>query len=279
MSPRSDHGGSGTAADTVVEAAGGARLAVDVNGTGPDLLLVTGLGGTAAFWAPLVAPLAARFRVIRLDQRGVARSTRGDVPKVDIALLAQDCHAVLRHLGSEGALLVGHSTGGVILQTMALQDEAPVKGLVLSGTWLKPNRYMTELFNSRRAVLQQLPQAYAAQLVFSAYPPDWLNRNWPRLEAAVAGALTDAAAQAAMLERIDAILAYDRSADVGRIAAPALILGAEDDLIVPAFLQRELMQALPLAQAHFFASGGHFFPITQAEGFLKRVTDFAAAHP
>ncbi|MBN8956380.1 MAG: alpha/beta fold hydrolase, partial [Rhizobiales bacterium] len=103
---------------SVLETDDGARLAVDVNGkaaaTRPDLLLVTGLGGTSAFWAPLVVPLAERFRVIRLDQRGVARSTRGGVAKVDIDVLARDCHAVLKHVGSERALLIGHSTGGVI---------------------------------------------------------------------------------------------------------------------------------------------------------------------
>jgi pimeloyl-ACP methyl ester carboxylesterase len=263
---------------TTVEAEGGARLAVDVNGKGPDLLLVTGLGGTSAFWEPVVAPLSERFRVIRLDQRGVARSTRGTVPKVDIDVLARDCHAVLKHVGAARALFVGHSTGGVILQTMAIQNEAPIRGLILSGTWLKPNRYMTELFNSRKAVLRELPRAYAAQLAFSAYPPEWLNTNWARLDAAVAGALTDPAAREAMLERIDAIIAYDHSADVHRITAPQLILGAEDDLIVPAFLQRELMQALPQAQSHFFASGGHFFPITQTDGFLAQVRGFADRH-
>ena len=259
----------------IVEAEGGARLAVDVNGKGPDLLLVTGLGGTSAFWDPLVEPLAERFRVLRLDQRGVARSTRGEVAKLDIDVLARDCHAVLNHAGVGRALLVGHSTGGVILQTMALQDEAPIRGLVLSGTWLKPNRYMTELFTSRKDVLRQLPRAYAAQLVFSAYPPDWLNRHWERFEAAIAGALTEPAAREAMIERIDAIIAYDRSAEVGRITAPAIIVGAEDDLIVPAFLQRELLQAFPGARSHFFPNGGHFFPITQAEGFLRLVSDFA----
>jgi len=35
----------------------GAEIAVHVDGDGRDLLLVTGLGGTAAFWEPVVAPL------------------------------------------------------------------------------------------------------------------------------------------------------------------------------------------------------------------------------
>ena len=41
----------------------GAKLAVFTDGEGPDLVLVTGLSGTAGFWEPLVADLAKRYRV------------------------------------------------------------------------------------------------------------------------------------------------------------------------------------------------------------------------
>src|SRR5215208_2369090 len=91
---------------------------------GDGRLLVSGLGGTAAFWEPVVAPLRERgFRVIRFDQRGIGASTRG-TGAVDIDRLAQDSLAVLDHAGSASALLLGHSTGGVILQAMALADSS-----------------------------------------------------------------------------------------------------------------------------------------------------------
>ena len=102
----------------------GAELAVHVDGQGPDLLLVSGLGGTAAFWEPVVAPLRARFRVIRFDQRGIATSTRGTAATT-IDQLGEDSFAVLDRVGSRRALLLGHSTGGVILQSMALADALP----------------------------------------------------------------------------------------------------------------------------------------------------------
>ena len=54
----------------------GAELAVHVDGQGPDLLLVSGLGGTAAFWDPVVACLSARFRVIRFDHRDTGLSAK-----------------------------------------------------------------------------------------------------------------------------------------------------------------------------------------------------------
>src|SRR3954468_23907515 len=142
-------------AATTLRLEDGAEIAVHVDGDGRDLLLVSGLGGTAAFWEPVVAPLRERgFRVIRFDQRGIGASTGA----LDIDRLAQDSLAVLDHAGSASALLLGHSTGGVILQAMALAEPSRVAGLVLSGSWLRPNRYMTELFRSRLAILRIAPR-------------------------------------------------------------------------------------------------------------------------
>ena len=246
----------------------GAEVAIHVEGQGQDLLLVTGLGGSAAFWDPVVAPLAERFRVIRFDQRGIAQSTRGTAP-VDIDRLAQDSFSVLDHVGSRGALLLGHSTGGVILQAMALIDPSRIAGLVLSGSWIRPNRYMSELFRSRLAILRMAPREYAAMVAFLGHPPDWLDGNWPRYEAMLAAAPATPEQQEVTAERIDAILKFDRSGEIGAIRLPMLIQGAEDDLIVPAFLQREQARAFPGATVHMFRTGGHFFPVTRTRSSLR----------
>jgi pimeloyl-ACP methyl ester carboxylesterase len=255
-------------ASSILTLADGAALSVHIDGDGPDLLLVSGLGGAAAFWQAPLAAMTPHYRVIRYDQRGIAASTRGTAP-VTIDQLAADSFAVLDHAGSKRALLLGHSTGGVILQTMALRDQARIAGLVLSGTWLKPNRYMTELFTSRLAMLHAAPREYAAAGAFVGYPADWLDANWATYEALLASAPMTQPQQAIVAERIRAILQYDRSAEVGRINVPQLIQGAEDDLIVPAFLQRELARALPQAEIYFFKTGGHFFPITRTPEFVE----------
>lgn len=254
--------------------ADGAELAVHVDGQGPDLMLVTGLGGTAAFWDPTVAGLARRFRLIRFDQRGIASSTRGTAPTT-IEQLGRDADAVLDHVGSTRAVLLGHSTGGVILQSMALASEARIAGLILSGTWARPNRYMAELFASRTKVLMAAPREYAAMLAFLGYTADWLDANWDRFEAMLAAAPIAPAQQAVVAERIAAILAFDRAADVHRITVPTMVQGAEDDLIVPAFLNRELAALIAHAELQMFPTGGHMYPITRTEAFVAAVTKFA----
>jgi aminoacrylate hydrolase len=257
-----------------VKLADGAELAVHVDGAGPDLMLVTGLGGTAAFWDPAVADLAQNFRLIRFDQRGIAASSRGSAPTT-IEQLGRDADAVLDHVGSKRAVLLGHSTGGVILQSMALASEKRIAGLILSGTWARPNRYMAELFNSRAEILKVLPREYSGMVAFLGYTADWLNANWPAYEMIRASAPMTPAQQAVVAERIAAILVFDRSKDIHRITAPTLIQGAEDDLIVPAFLNRELASLIKHAQLQMFPTGGHMYPITRTDGFVAAVTKFA----
>lgn len=258
-----------------VKLADGAELAYVMEGSGPDVMLVSGLGGTAAFWDPIVARLRGRFRVITADARGIAGSTRGTAP-VDIDRLALDCFAILDDIGSSRAAIVGHSTGGVIAQTMGVMQPVRISGLGLSGTWVKADRYMHALFRSRLAILRTLPSEYAVGTVFVGYPAGWLKENWQAHDNALKGYPSTPEAQEVIAERIAAILAYDRSADIGRLAMPVLVNGAEDDQIVPAYLQRELAAAIPGAGLHMLTSGNHFYPLTRTSPFLMALEPWLA---
>jgi pimeloyl-ACP methyl ester carboxylesterase len=257
-----------------VTLADGASLSVHVDGSGPDLMLVTGLGGTAAFWLPVLPALSKHFRVIRFDQRGIGESTRGTAP-VDIDRLARDAVAVLDHVQSARALLLGHSTGGVILQSMALDGPERIAGLILSGTWARPSRYMTELFRARGEILKVRPREYTATVGFLGHPAEWLDANWDRYQAMLDAAPVTAEAQRIVAERIQAITIFDRSAEIGRIRLPMLVQGAEDDQIVPAFLSRELVLLLSGAAEAFLPTGGHMFPVTRPAEFVATLEGFA----
>ena len=246
------------------------------DGTGPALLLISGLGGTANFWNPCVPALAAHYRVIRLDQRGIAKSSRGTAP-CTIDQLAQDCFSVLDDCGVDQAIIVGHSTGGCIAQTMALLAPARVRACIFSATWGKLNRHKQELFSMRREMLFKDPVGYACSSVFMGHDANWLNNNWSVLEKARANAPLTAEAQHIIAERLDALVAFDRSADVHRITVPKLVLGARDDLIVPSFLQQELATMLKHADLHVFEHGGHFFPVTRTNLFTSNVLTWLSA--
>ena len=109
---------------------------------------------------------------------------------------------------------------------------------------------MQELFKLRKALLRSDPIAYAVSATFLSHEAGWLNANWGALEAARRAAPVSPTTQDIIAERIDAIMAFDRSAEIAQIAAPVLNLGARDDLIVPAFLQDELARLMPGSTLH-----------------------------
>jgi 3-oxoadipate enol-lactonase len=106
---------------------GGEVWADDTGGAGTPLVLMHPGWGDSTIWDPMLGRLAARYRVIRYDERGYGRSPTPVAPYTQLADLA----AVLDHLGVAQAVLVGHSGGGVPALGLALAEPARVRSLVL----------------------------------------------------------------------------------------------------------------------------------------------------
>ncbi|PZU93641.1 MAG: alpha/beta hydrolase [Chelatococcus sp.] len=254
----------------------GATLDCFEQGRGRPLLLITGLSGSSAFWTDIASTLARSFRVLRFDQRGIAGSERGSAD-CTIDVLARDSLAVLDAAGVDRAVVLGHSAGGCIAQSLARQVPERIDGLILSGTWLKPSLYMKRLFAARQKVLAFDPEAYATLSVLSAYPPAWIEANSRFYEAAMESAPTTDAAKSVMHERIDAMLAFDGSADIAALPMPVLVLGARDDMVVPAFHQEALASALPGCRKAIMETGGHLFPVSRPDIFTATVAEWVGA--
>jgi len=256
-----------------IKTSDGAILHASCEGNGPILMLISGLGGTAGFWNPVAQRLASQFTIVRFDQRGIAESTRGTKPCTTMTL-AQDSLHVLDAFDIPRATVLGHSTGGCIAQCMASMAGERLERAILSATWIKAGAYMRALFSMRQSLLATAPQAYAETAALLSYPAAWLQEHWAVFEKAVAGTPRNEHGKTIIAERIDALLAHDGQEMLKALTMPTLLLGAEDDIIVPSLHQRELAAALPAAQLHMMEQGGHFFPVTQTERFAARLAAF-----
>jgi pimeloyl-ACP methyl ester carboxylesterase len=108
---------------------GGCRLYYEVQGHGPTLVLVRGLGRSSQAWAPLVAELAG-IRFVLIDNRGVGRSdaTR---PPYATRQLADDIAAVMDAACIDRAHVFGMSLGGMIAQQLALAHPSRIDRLIV----------------------------------------------------------------------------------------------------------------------------------------------------
>lgn len=114
--------------------AGGHALRVETVGAAPpDFVCLHGLADAAEVWSAVAPALAARGRVVTLDQRahGESDAPPGPYSRED---LAADVVRVLDRLGIERAIVVGHSMGGIVAMTAALRNPERVAALVLLGS-------------------------------------------------------------------------------------------------------------------------------------------------
>lgn len=94
---------------------GATRYTVD--GNGPPLLMIHGVGARLENWDGVAAILARNFKVARFDLRGHGQSSKVPGP-YSLDLFADDAVALLDHLGIARAHVAGHSLGGMIAVTL-----------------------------------------------------------------------------------------------------------------------------------------------------------------
>jgi len=193
--------------------------------------------------------------------------------------MAADVIGLMDALEIERAHIVGHSTGGAIAQILAIEHPKRVASIVLSACWTKPDAYFRRFFGLRKDILLRLgPSAYVQSNSLFLYPGWYVARNNEQLRQMEAQTLAVFPPTEIAASRIDAILAFDRTAQLARIKTPTLVVGAEDDLITPAYFSEELARLIPGAEIKIFPRGGHAFTQVRPREYSQAVLPFLASH-
>jgi pimeloyl-ACP methyl ester carboxylesterase len=122
-------------------------------GEGFPIVLIHGLAGDHQAWAPQIAALRGRHRVIAFDNRGAGKSTQVDEP-VTTEDLARDTLGLMDALGVSRAHIVGRSMGGSIAQHIALRAPDRVQSLVLCASFAKLDPLGMRVLTNMREVLE-----------------------------------------------------------------------------------------------------------------------------
>ena len=252
----------------------GEQLYFEVQGAGPPLLLVAGLGGVGSFWADHVSVLSEHFTVVLHDHRGTGQSSPS---KIDYSVdqMADDLLQLMDHLDIARADLVGHSTGGAIGQTLAIDQPERIGKLVLSATWSAADDYFKRLFQVRGEILSAGGvEAYVRSHAIFMFPPHWVRDKLGAMLAGEKAAIANFPKPEIMLSRIRGILKFDRRESLGAIRCPTLVIGARDDITTPAYFSEELGRLIPNAETVILDTGGHFFPLVEGDAFRQYTLAF-----
>lgn len=257
---------------------GNGQLYYEVHGSGEPLLLVAGLGGVGSYWRDQLADFSPRYRVILHDHRGTGQSDHSRIP-YSVEQMTADLLGLMDALGIERAHLVGHSTGGAIGQIMSIEHPERLRSLVIVSSWTKADPFFRRCFAVRKELLLKSgPAAYLHAAPLFLYPSWWISANAERLAREEKASLTTFSPVEVVASRIDAILAFDRTAQLPQISTPTLVVCARDDHLTPAYFSEELAKSIPGAELVLLERGGHACSQTVPQEFNEAVLSFLRAH-
>jgi pimeloyl-ACP methyl ester carboxylesterase len=256
----------------------GARLAYDVTGEGPAVVLVHGFGLDMRMWDPQVRQLAARFTVVRFDCRGFGASGPFD-PAVAYTH-AGDVIALLDHLAIERAALVGLSFGGRVVLETALAAPDRVTGVALLDAVLHGVQWDPE---SGAALDETYRQAQAHGLLagratWLAHPLFAAARELPEVAAALSAMVSGYPGQ--HLTGHDPHETGPRLIDaLEQVTMPTLVAVGERD--VPCFreMSEVLAREIPGARYHVEPGAGHMINMEHPAQITGLLLDFLTELP
>src|SRR3984885_7259817 len=209
----------------------GGRIAYDVTGEGPLIVLSHGIGDRRQVFRFLVPELVrAGFRVAAADMRGHGESSIGDWKSISRTDVAGDLVALIRHLGGP-AVIVGHSLSGGAATIAAATAPDLVSGVVEVGPFTRKVQYsLGGLLRIRRYRRGSLLLAGVMLLRSLKVLMSYLDLAYPAKPADYAAYMAALRAKLSEPGRMAEFLKTgkstpaDAAAPLARVASPALII-------------------------------------------------------
>jgi pimeloyl-ACP methyl ester carboxylesterase len=254
---------------------GEVRLAYDVTGSGPPLLLMHGAEGSRRMFDALVPHLSANFTTITYDQRDCGETTNPPRPS-SLADLADDAAALLHSLGHRRAHVYGTSFGGRVAQMLALRHPHVVDRLVLGSTWPLPVALMDVNGENVTRILELragLPET-AEALAGYFLPEAFLAAN-PAL-----GAIFRNAPPRDERTQRRAATTEDRPVmPPSGLTLPTLLMVGELDRVVPPSVTLGMATSMPCATTLRLAGLGHAGALQAPEVLAEAIHWFCTGEP
>jgi pimeloyl-ACP methyl ester carboxylesterase len=236
----------------------GQKIYYQEAGSGPDVILLHGLGADRSAWAATVPALAAKYHVYVPDQVGFGQS---DKPAIDyrVGTLVDFLDAFCKKVGIAKASLVGNSMGGWVAMDFALAHPEKVNRLVLVDSAGYSSKRMGGQPLTREMLQGLNPSTVAGEKQLMALV--FHNKIYSSDQFAEQAFTTHLRKNDSYtIDRfIDSILRGEDVVDgrLGAIKAPTLIVWGRDDALVPLAAGKALAEDIPGAASVILDGCGH----------------------
>lgn len=244
-------------------------------GKGVPLVLLHGFCESKDVWKDFSTVLSSSFRVISPDLPGFGESKLED-SDITISYYADKIYDLLKHLGIDKCILIGHSLGGYVTLAFAEKYEPLLLGMGLFHSTAfedtqekKDNRNRTIKFIEKHGV-----EAFASTAVTPLfYTPkrEQLKKAIELMTTIAAGSSKEGviAATQAMRDR------QDRTEVLKKVKCPVLFIVGKEDQSVTLEKSREQCYLPQHSVVHFLSDTSHMGMFERKEDTLKIVKNFA----
>lgn len=239
------------------------------------IVMLHGIGADSRLWRPQIETFPARgYRPVPLDFPGYG--TRPPVEALDFEGLAADVEAAVAARGLERPVLLGHSMGGMVAQTLLRRRPEAYAAAILCATspaFGNPSGEFQQRFVAAR--LRPLEEgrsmaALAAETFAHLVGPAGAGSPWRDHALGVLGATPAATFRAV----VRCLVTFDERAALGAIRVPVLCLAGEADTNAPAPVMERMAGRIPGGEYRALAATGHLPNIEAPAAFDAAVLDF-----
>ena len=260
--------------------AGEVELDVERSGSGPPLLLIMGMSGTALHWGDeLLEALRADFEVIAYDHRGVGASSRLTDGQVAIPQMAEDAAALIGTLGFESVHVMSISMGGMVAQELALEHPSLVRTLTLGCTYCGGEGSALagpEVIGKLSEAMMSGDRERAVRAgwevnVSPAFAAD--DEAWERFAALSS---RRAVAVPVVMAQMQAVMAHDTRTRLPELQMPVQVVHGTADQMLPVQNGHLIASLIPGARLEILEETGHLYFWEQPQRSAELVRELAA---
>jgi pimeloyl-ACP methyl ester carboxylesterase len=253
----------------------------------PTIVALHGLRSFAYTWEPVALPLADRFRIIALDQRGRGQSDWDPQRRYHASEYVRDLETLADHLALERFVILGHSMGGANAIVYASRHADRLAGLVIEDMGPGASAQSAGADRIRRELLNT-PDSFAN--------PEEAAAFWRRQRPNISEAAVQARVRYSMKQVGGGRMAWRHDANgiaqarlnatpeqlvdlwphVEAVSVPTLLMrGAQSDFL-SAQTAADMMERNPRIVCHAVPAAGHYVHDDNLEGFESALHAFLA---
>ncbi len=228
----------------------GIEINYRLEGDGDEtIVLINGLADDLETWVFQVEDLlAAGYRVLRFDNRGVGETSKPVGPYTS-RMLADDAKGLVDHLGITDFHLMGVSMGGMIAQEYALAYPGDLRTATFACTYAAPGPFCSRMFSMWADMAPVLGVPFVMRdVTLWAFTVPFFEERGEELAEFENAMRFMAQPTAAYLAQLNVIQEHDTTARLSEIKTPTMVLAGEQDILIPVALSKRLHEGTPGAE-------------------------------